>query len=94
MKRLLLAFAFFGFLATSSFATTPVLTSIFGVELCEDDEKCSKKDCKNNKKASTLKKEDKKTCAKGDSAKKSCCSKDKAKTCSKGKAKKEAAKKK
>ena len=47
MKKLLLAFAFIGFLATSSFATTTVLTSSFDVELCDDDKKCDKKSCKN-----------------------------------------------
>jgi hypothetical protein len=87
MKKLLLAFAFIGFLATSSFANTSVLTTSFDVELCDDDEKCDKKDCKKNKKACTAKKGDKKACTKGASAKKACCSKDKAKTCSKGKAK-------
>jgi hypothetical protein len=87
MKKLLLAFAFIGFLVTSSFATTSIITSSFDVELCDDDKNCSKKDCKDNKEASTAKKGNKKACSKGTSAQKSCCSKDKSKSCSKGKTK-------
>ena len=96
MKKLLVAFAFIGFLATSSFAASTVLTSNFDVEFCDDDKNCTKKDCKHNKKACTAKKEckkgDKKACTKAN-AKKACCSKDKAKSCSKGKTKEAAEKK-
>lgn len=75
MKKLLLAIAFIGFIATSSFASTNTLVSSFETELCEDKD-CDKKSCK---------KGDKKSCKKGD--KKACCSKDKAKSCKKGKEK-------
>jgi hypothetical protein len=76
MKKIILAFAFIGFLATSSFAISTDITSSFDVEFCEDDKKCDKKSC--------TKKGDKKACKKG--TKKACCSKAKAKSSSKEKA--------
>ncbi len=94
MKKLLLAFAFIGFLATSSFATATAISTSFDTVQCDDDKDCDKKDCKHDKK--TCKKGDKATCKKGDkkaccskdkaAAKKACCSKDKAKACAKKKA--------
>ena len=98
MKKLLVAFAFIGFLATSSFAASTVLASSFDVEFCDDDKNCTKKDCKHDKKACTAKKDckkgDKKACAAKSDAKKSCCSKkDGKKSCSKGKTKEAAEKK-
>jgi len=93
MKKLLLAIAFIGFIATSTFAvSTAISTNVDTVE-CEDDKNCDKKGCKHDKKS--CKKGDKKACKKGDKkaccskkaeAKKACCSKDKAKSCKKGKA--------
>lgn len=104
MKKLLLAIAFIGFIATSSFAANTALTTSFDTVQC-DDKDCDKKDCKHDKK--TCKKGDaKKACCakKGDSkkactaekasAKKACCSKDKAKSCNKAKAAKDATKEK
>lgn len=85
MKKLLLAIAFIGFVATSSFAVSTALSANVDTVQCDDDKDCDKKDCKHDKK--TCKKGDKKACKKGD--KKACCSKDKAKSCKKGKAKKE-----
>ena len=92
MKKLLLAFAFIGFLASSTIASTVALSTSFDTVMCDDDKNCDKKDCKHNKKK--CKKGDKKACKKGDKkaccskkveAKKTCCSKDKAKSCKKGK---------
>jgi hypothetical protein len=85
MKKLLLAFAFIGFMVTS-YATASVSTSTVMME-CED--KCDKKDCKHDTKAcADFKKscsKDKKKCKKS-SAKKACCSKkDGKKSCSKDK---------
>ena len=96
MKKLLLAIAFIGFVATSSFAVSTALSANVDTVQCDDDKDCDKKDCKHDKK--TCKKGDKKACKKGDKkaccakkveTKKACCSKDKAKSCKKGKAKKE-----
>ncbi|PJA07283.1 MAG: hypothetical protein COX70_07400 [Flavobacteriales bacterium CG_4_10_14_0_2_um_filter_32_8] len=92
MKNLLLAFAFIGFISTSSFATKTILSSTTTTNVCGDDKKCDKKDCKHDtkeckdyKKASS--KDTKKTsCEMKGNAKKACCSADKAKTCDKSKA--------
>ena len=66
MKKLLLAFALIGFIATSSYASTTTIETSAGIEFCEDDKKCDKKGCKHDKKATASKK----SCSKG---KKSCC---------------------
>jgi len=82
MKKLLLAFALIGFIATSSFASTTIVKASSETVLTEDgdgDKKCTKKDCKHNTKECTA--AAKKECKKGD--KKSCCA-NKA-TASKGK---------
>ncbi len=91
MKKLLLAFAIIGFIATSSFAVPTAINVASDVEWC-DDKDCDKKDCKHNKKATASKK----ACTKGAKAccakataegKKACCSKGTAKSCDKSKAK-------
>jgi hypothetical protein len=80
MKKLLLAFALIGFIATTSFATSTELKANAEVEFC-DDKGCDKKSCDHKK--GTAKKEctkgDKKACCKTAKAgdKKACCSKDK-----------------
>ena len=86
MKKLLLAIAFIGFVATSSFATATASITSFDTVQSDDDKGCKKKDCKHDKK--TCKKGDsKKACsAKKGTEKKACCSKDKAKSSKKDKA--------
>lgn len=92
MKKLLLAIAFIGFIATTSFATATALSTSFDTVQCDDDKDCKhdKKTCKKGdaKKACCSKKGDsKKACtAKKAGEKKACCSKSKAKSCSKKKA--------
>lgn len=68
MKKLLLAFALVGFIATSSFASATIVKTSSEIEFCDDDKDCDKKDCKHDKKATASKKE----CSKA-SGKKSCC---------------------
>jgi len=86
MKNLLLAIAFIGFIATSSFATATALTKSVDTVQCDDNKDCDKKSCKKGDKKSckkgakkSCKKGNKKTCKKGE-AKKACCSKDKVKS--------------
>jgi len=84
MKKLLLAFALIGFMATS-YAATAVLPTT-NTEMTEGEpDKCDKKDCKHDSKECANKKKackkgDKKECKKSD-AKKACCSKDAKKSC-------------
>ena len=71
MKKLLLAFALIGFIATSSFASSTVVKTSSEIEFCDDDKDCDKKDCKHDKKA-----KGKKSCCSDKTAskdKKSCC---------------------
>lgn len=81
MKKLLIAFAFLGFLVTSSYAVnyTTTHTNTEVTENNEDCDKCGKKDC--NKKSCTAKEKKECTakkkacCAKKAETKKACCSK-------------------
>ncbi len=66
MKKLLLAFALIGFVATASYASDSPVKFSSEIEFCDDHKDCNKKDCKHDKKATASKKE----CTKG---KKSCC---------------------
>jgi len=93
MKNLLLAIAFIGLIATSTFAASTTISKSIDTVQCDDDKDCDKKNCKHDKKS--CKKGDKKACKKGakkaccskkEEAKKACCSKDKTKSCKKGKA--------
>ena len=73
MKKLLLAFALIGFIATSSFASATIVKTNSETVLFEDcdGDKCTKKDCKHKSKECTA--SAKKDCKKGD--KKACCAK-------------------
>lgn len=77
MKKILLVVALFSFLGVS-YAVNSTELSSNNIVLCEDNDKCDKKDCKKKDSAKA------KSCDKAKAAK--CCSKAKAKTCDKAKA--------